>query len=269
MIEWIIFFLSLVLMNPFVWVIIFLVVLSKIIWHPKFPIWGRVTLLTGIVIFVVFFSGVSVFIRPYFTNPACEKINGERYCFGGTGVFINSNNVITNDHVVKGCATKINIRFENKLFGEAKLVLMDDVEDIAILSTEIKSKYFALFRKDPIKVGEKIIAPEYTKKNGFFKIRKGKVTSLDGDLFLTSGPGRQGNSGSPVYDTKGHLVGTQHGGGNDIWKKNVAFNTNSNYIINWLHKNKIPAYQVSKKNIDLTKSERFKQSFAVSILCSD
>jgi len=132
----------------------------------------------------------------------------------GTGFFINSTNIITNQHVVDSCR---NIKIiKNGITSSAKIKSVDRTNDLAVLIANEPSKTYLKFRSGrSVRIGESIIAMGYP-LGGLLgtsvKLTTGNISSLTGLLNDTTtlqltAPVQPGNSGGPLLDNTGSIVG--------------------------------------------------------------
>jgi S1-C subfamily serine protease len=145
------------------------------------------------------------------TKPA--KLVGRN----GTGFVVSQNgHVVTNHHVIDGCVGDIH----GNLSGEAQLSLRivstDETNDLALLQGPADSlKGVASIRDKAIRSGDTVIAigyPFHGLLTSDFTVTTGIVSSLSGLLndtrFLQiSAAVQPGNSGGPLLDSKGQVVG--------------------------------------------------------------
>ena len=132
----------------------------------------------------------------------------------GTGFFVSrSGHVITNHHVVEECkAVKVSFK-GNEV--KASVLAVDRHNDLAILKTALNpNKVFPVSGKDAALLDDIVIAgfPLGKKISASIKTSKGSVTSLAGvgdnySRFQTDAALNQGNSGGPIMDQKGNVVG--------------------------------------------------------------
>ena len=132
----------------------------------------------------------------------------------GSGFFVsNSGDIITNHHVIEGCnVVKVNFKGSGI---EAKTIAIDKVNDIAILKAKIKpDKVYSVSNEDVSLLEDVIVAgyPLGKKVSSAIKTHKGVVTSLAGagdnySNFQTDATINQGNSGGPIMNQKGNIVG--------------------------------------------------------------
>ncbi|UVC11982.1 trypsin-like peptidase domain-containing protein [Rhizobium sp. TH2] len=119
--------------------------------------------------------------------------------------------LLTNAHVVKKCT-----RVEVKGVGISEVPKLDEINDLAALRVVPKTPIKALdFRKKPIRLGEDIVALGFP-LNGLLsesiKVTTGNVNALAGIANDTryiqiSTPIQPGNSGGPIVDKDGLLLG--------------------------------------------------------------
>ena len=119
--------------------------------------------------------------------------------------------ILTNAHVVKGCQ-----RVEISNTGQAEDIRFDSHDDLALIKAPAGVKTQALFlRRDIIRLGEDIIAlgfPLDGLLSDSIKMTTGNVNALSGvendaRYLQISTPIQPGNSGGPVIDRHGHVIG--------------------------------------------------------------
>ena len=132
----------------------------------------------------------------------------------GTGIFVtNEGHLITNAHVVKDCS-EIRVGTGSGNLEVGSLVAKDPTNDLALLKVNAKpSKVGAL--RFGVRVGENVEAFGYPLSqvlatSGNFTT--GNVTALaglgdDSRFYQISAPVQPGNSGGPLLDENGNLVG--------------------------------------------------------------
>ncbi|WP_245291174.1 trypsin-like peptidase domain-containing protein [Methylobacterium aquaticum] len=134
----------------------------------------------------------------------------------GSGFFVDARGTfVTNAHVIKDCkliAVKLN---DNKAAHPARLVATDGSNDLALLAIDdAKGAKFASVRMGT-RLGESVAAFGYPHadilaSSGNFTL--GNVTALSGlgddsRYYQISTPVQQGNSGGPLLDGYGNIVG--------------------------------------------------------------
>ncbi len=142
--------------------------------------------------------------------------------WSGTGFALNNGYIVTNYHVVED-AKSININGVNGNFDvsySASVVATDKINDLAIL--KINDNRFKGFGTLPYKiktstseVGEEIFVLGYPLTSTMgdeIKLTTGVISSKtgfqgDASLYQISAPVQPGNSGGPLFDNNGNLIG--------------------------------------------------------------
>jgi S1-C subfamily serine protease len=132
----------------------------------------------------------------------------------GTGFFVSrSGHVISNYHVIEGCDEN-KITFNGKEI-KADTLAVDKMNDLAILKVNLRPpKVYPVAVEDAALLENIIIAgyPLGKKVSAAIKTSKGSVTALAGygdnfSEFQTDAALNQGNSGGPIINQKGNVVG--------------------------------------------------------------
>jgi uncharacterized protein len=132
----------------------------------------------------------------------------------GTGFFVTADgDVVTNAHVIENCST-IRVTTDQGATAAARVIARDMRNDLALLNTGLIAKKTAAFRTS-IRLGEAVEAfgyplTEVLAKSGNFTL--GNVSALvgigeDSRYLQISAPVQPGNSGGPLLDQSGNLVG--------------------------------------------------------------
>jgi S1-C subfamily serine protease len=132
----------------------------------------------------------------------------------GSGFFVsNEGHIITNHHVIDGCnITKVSFK-GNQL--EAKVLAVDKMNDIAILKTNIAPVNIFPISNEDVSLLEDVVVAGYPlgkQVSSAIKTHKGVVTALAGagdnySNFQTDATINAGNSGGPIMNQKGNIVG--------------------------------------------------------------
>ncbi len=172
----------------------------------------------------------------------------------GSGFYINNKGyALTNNHVIDICAQSVAvIDGKETLF---RVIATDKTNDVAVLKTDHKSRNYIKINEDGAKLGENVIAVGYPlagRLSDSVKITRGIVSSLSG---LDNNIGQiqidaalqPGNSGGPVINESGDLVGIASAGLNKLLMakeakyipENVNFAVASPIVVNILKSKKV------------------------------
>ena len=134
----------------------------------------------------------------------------------GSGVIISADgDILTNAHVVNGCA-QITVRSMAGTSADGRLVARDEKNDLAVVRSKTAASPVSVFREGTsIRAGDDVVALGYPLSgllSAAASISVGNVSALaglrDDQRFLQiSAPVQPGNSGGPLLDSSGHLVG--------------------------------------------------------------
>lgn len=134
----------------------------------------------------------------------------------GTGFVVSAEgHVVTNDHVVRGCK-ELRVRQLNETVGSAKLIAASRKDDLALLKADLRADAVAPFRSGKeVRQGDAVIAFGFPLSGTLAStgnLTIGNVTALAGfrndERFLQiSTPIQPGNSGGPLLDMNGRIVG--------------------------------------------------------------
>jgi len=136
--------------------------------------------------------------------------------WSGTGFYVSgAGHVVTNRHVVHGCA-KVVVAHSGIRNVPLQLIGMDTEHDLALLQEAAEGTPAVTFRAgaNPLRAGEPSISLGYPIREllGSLIVTTGIVSSLSGGrgneaLFQMQTPIQPGNSGGPVFDETGLLIG--------------------------------------------------------------
>ncbi|RZK42572.1 MAG: serine protease [Pedobacter sp.] len=180
-----------------------------------------------------------------------KKANLAPAKFGGTGFAISSNGyVLTNYHVIKG-ADSLYIQNSKGISYKVQKYYADPVNDIAILKvtdlsfTPLGAIPYSI-KKTSAGIGERVYTLGYPKDDivlgdGYVSSR----TGINGDslAYQIAIPVNPGNSGGPLLDNNGNIVGVINSKEEKI--DGAAFAVKSKYIMEAL--NAIPQDSLSKR----------------------
>lgn len=214
---------------------------------------------------------------PSATNSVSET-------WSGTGFALNNGYIVTNAHVVDG-ARSILVYGVNgsKASGfEAMVVATDQVTDLAII--QISDSRFSGFGTIPyaIKsqdadVGESIWVLGYplTQYLGNeIKLTNGLVSSKSGyqgdwATYQISAPVQPGNSGGPLFDSKGNIVGIVNSGVPGA--ENVGYAIKTSYLKNLAARYSLSSFLPTSNSIStlaLTEQVKRVNNYVFLLICS-
>jgi serine protease Do len=172
----------------------------------------------------------------------------------GTGVYTTSEgHIITNAHVVTNCS-EIRVGTGEGNFETGRLVAKDAANDLALLKVNVKPARFGALRFG-VRLGEHVEAFGYPLSqvlatSGNFTT--GNVTALAGmgddtRFYQVSAPVQPGNSGGPLLDESGNLIGIVSSKLNFLSEiktqgdipQNVNFAIKASVVANFLQDNNI------------------------------
>jgi S1-C subfamily serine protease len=151
-------------------------------------------------------------VQPTTTPP--QATQEARRASSGTGFFVSlAGHVLTNAHVVDGC-NSISVTPDGGAPLVARLVARDTTNDLALLQVSHMPRRIAAIRSGA-RLGESVAAfgfplASLLASSGNFTL--GNVTALagiadDSRFMQMSAPVQPGNSGGPLFDNAGNVVG--------------------------------------------------------------
>ncbi len=133
----------------------------------------------------------------------------------GTGFFVSSDGIIVTDfHVIDTAESAVAVMYDGRKFSITSVLGYDSRKDIALLSSDAENVHFASF-SDDVKVGDDIFvlgSPKgYTGtfSKGNVSAEDRVITELDNGVkyIQITAPVSTGNSGGPVLDNRGNVIG--------------------------------------------------------------
>ena len=138
----------------------------------------------------------------------------------GSGFIVSrSGEILTNFPVVKGCSS-LTVQIGNDSAEKAELIARDEINDLAIIRISAAISSVGAFRESPpIRAGEHVIAlgyPLFGVLASTVILSEGVINALaglhdDSRYIQISAPVQPGNSGGPLLDTSGHIIGIVSG----------------------------------------------------------
>ena len=233
----------------------------------------------------------SSFIKTYptvdmYTNNIAEDEDAETHDeWTGTGFALNNGYVVTNYHVIENaksiCIQGIKGNFTSKY--NATVIATDRYNDLALL--QITDDSFNVFGSIPYNVktsvsdvGEEVFVLGYPLTSTMgdeIKLTTGVISSRTGfqgdvSLYQISAPIQPGNSGGPLFDNKGNLIGVvnaKHKGA-----ENVGYAIKTSYLKNLIESSISTSILPSNNKIaglPLTGKVKNLKNYVFMITCSN
>jgi S1-C subfamily serine protease len=223
-------------------------------------------------------SGTVAVARPAPVPSAPPK--AESRASSGTGFFVTSEgHVVTNSHVVGGCST-IDVKQANGTTVLARVLAQDSTNDLALLKVGHQPSQVASLRIG-IRLGEPVAAfgfplSSVLASSGNFTL--GNVTALAGigddtRHLQISAPVQPGNSGGPLLDETGSVVGVVTSKLNALRTvaatgdvpQNVNFAIKTSVLATFLESNRIEV-SLGTKAAKLSSPDLADQANSISVL---
>lgn len=213
----------------------------------------------------------------------------KRAGWSGSGFALNQGHIVTNYHVIEDAKTILikGVKGDFQTELRAKVVATDKINDIAIL--KIDDERFKGFGAIPYKVkremsdvGESVWALGYPMVGVMgdeVKFTDGKIsarTGIQGDMsvYQISVPIQPGNSGGPLFDNNGNIVGITSSGLNReaFYSENVNYAIKTSYLYNLIESSmsaSILPQGTAMQGQSLTEKIKLAKKFVYIILCSE
>lgn len=226
----------------------------------------------------------SGYLKMYPTNSGSFTSGSQKS--SGTGFAISLNGyIVTNYHVIENAKSievkGINGNFTRKL--SSKVVVSDERNDLAIIKIE-DSRFTTLgtipynFRKGIADVGENIFVLGYpltTTMGEEVKLTNGIVSSRTGfkgdiSLYQISAPVQPGNSGGPLFDKNGNLLGVINA--KHSYAENAGYAIKVSYLISLMDLLPVTINQPSVNSLNgksLTEQVKIASNFTYIIVVND
>ncbi len=161
--------------------------------------------------------------------PCTVEINAEGDTFSstGTGSFIDNNGtIITNYHVIESCHI-INVTTQDGNIHKVESILGFDKErDLAIIKVDYKNEKHIKLKTEKVKTGEKIytlgssLGLTGTFSEGIISASSREIDGLE--FIQITAPISNGNSGGPLVDEYGNVIGITTGAFTEGQNLNLA-----------------------------------------------
>lgn len=144
-----------------------------------------------------------------------HKAEKENLVHGGTGFFVAKNGwILTNYHVIEK-TNEINVITYDGIIHKATLVAKDSINDIAVIKIESDYPVLPLSSTGSIQKGSEVMTlgyPLIQLQGSEIKATFGKINAFSGPnndirFLQIDVPVQPGNSGGPLIDSKGNVIG--------------------------------------------------------------
>ena len=147
-------------------------------------------------------------------SPSVVEINASSSTMGstGTGFFYDEEGtVVTNYHVIDGCTTAYITLSDGSTYDVISVLGYDEGRDIAVLQTKCRESVPLTIRSSEVSTGESVyVLGSSLGLTG--SLSDGIISAVDREVegykyLQTTAPISSGNSGGPLVDAKGHVIG--------------------------------------------------------------
>lgn len=215
-------------------------------------------------------------------SASIAEVESEPTSWTGTGFAIGGGYIVTNNHVINGADEITIIEPSTKEEYDAKVIANDKSNDLAII--HISDTDFNGYNKLPYgidvnlgNIGESIFVLGYPLTSSMgeqIKTTNGIISSLSGydddyAMYQISAPIQPGNSGGPLFDTKGNIIGivcAKH-----TKAENAGYAVKSSYLQNLVKSAgiKIPISSINRiSHLTLPQQIKKIQNYVYLIKCS-
>lgn len=155
---------------------------------------------------------------PYLTTSASSASADPRSgaVVSGTGFYINpQGHILTNEHVAGNCSS-LTIQLPDGTTSTGQLIAADEPNDLAVVLSQARPKTIALFSANSrYRPGDPVVTfgfPYAGRLADTGNLTTGTVSALaglknDSRALQISAPVQPGNSGGPLLDNNGHVIG--------------------------------------------------------------
>mgnify|MGYP003608589476 FL=1 len=148
-------------------------------------------------------------------TPPGAQPNPRARAPSGTGFVVGTDRVMTNYHVIEACSRIFVRTADSRTLPVTQSPLSDARRDLALLQVAGNPGPALAFRANPVRRGESVVTygfPLAGLLSSGPTLTTGEVSALAGladnqQQFQISAPVQQGNSGGPLLDRQGHVIG--------------------------------------------------------------
>ncbi len=190
----------------------------------------------------------------------------------GSGVVVaESGEILTNFHVIEKCAGPVEIRSSKGVNQTITVLIADKANDLVLLSSPVRPDSLPSIRETPIRNGEQVAVVGFPLGSYDITITEGVISALsaqgDSTRMTVSAPANPGNSGGPVFDLSGTIVGVLTAGNPDAQNTNFAIRQSS--VRDFLARRNIsPSGSGSRARMSFSEIVRNAEKFTVRLSCA-
>jgi S1-C subfamily serine protease len=216
------------------------------------------------------------------SKPKPKPDSGVKLIGTGTGFVVNKYYVVTAEHVLEDC-NAVSIRHGNRNIG-AQTVATDTSNDLGLIRLKKPIGNTAKLRGGKrVRLGERVANygyPLFGQLSTSATITEGNINNLSGagndsTLLQFDAPTQPGNSGGPLLDRSGNVVGVvikilskKYADATGHIAQNVNFAVKSNIVVGFLQSNNIPFQTAaSKEKLELPDIAEKAEAFTVFVGC--
>ena len=209
------------------------------------------------------------------TNVLPTKKAEPRLKSSGTGFAVNRNYIVTAYHVIDECR-KVTIRHAHANY-QAKVIASDVSNDLGLLRLGQSISTTAKLRGGrQVRLGDRVATygyPLFGSLSDSAKITQGDINSLAGmknnsSRFQYDAPTQSGNSGGPVLDFSGNVVGVVVSGLDNAKTQTVNFAVKSYLVEGFLSSNNVSFEKAeSTEKLELPDIAEKAEKFTVLVGC--
>ena len=214
-------------------------------------------------------------------KPSPKPESDYRLLSTGTGFVINKDFVVTADHVLRknkrgDTCDSISLIYRHDEY-KAEIVDLDPTNDLGLIKLSKPISSTAKLRDDPdLRLGEMAVNygfPLTGELSSSAKVTGGAVNSLAGfnnnsAVLQYDAASQHGNSGGPVLDSSGNVIGVVRSKLDDAETQLVNFATKSTILEGFLRENKVPFEKADLgEKLELPDIAEIAEAFTVLVGC--
>lgn len=190
----------------------------------------------------------------------------------GTGVLLaNTGEILTNFHVISRCVGPVEIRYQAGVYQTNTVLIADEANDLALLASPIRADARPSIRQRGIVTGERVAVVGFPLNSYDITITEGVASALsaDGDStrMTVSAPANPGNSGGPVIDLSGAIIGILTARKSDA--QNTNFAVKQSAVRDFLSRRNIsPPTSGLRREMSFQEIVRHAEQFTVRLSCT-